>query len=209
MVKNTKTWMSWERNIIFLRNKKILNLCVRWLILRSYHFVAEVTFNMLQESILWWKIIYAFHFYTNSRKLQLPILQNMSVLTVVFVFCCVLKESNIHIYFSYVSCKERLVVNGMASKVLYCEGQIIFLKCGNNVVPVFPVYCNGTPYYPIVAGYASTIHKIMGQTLRHVILVFNYWYLSPAVGYVALSRVSSLDNVVAMLRQRKKRFINY
>ena len=45
MVKNKKTWISWERNIIFLRNKSILNLCLRWHILRSYCFVAEVTFN--------------------------------------------------------------------------------------------------------------------------------------------------------------------
>ena len=45
MVKYTKTWISWERNIIFLRNKKILNLCLRWHILRSYRFVAEVTFK--------------------------------------------------------------------------------------------------------------------------------------------------------------------
>ena len=42
MVKNTKTWISWERNIIILRNKKILNLCFRWHTLRSYRFVAEV-----------------------------------------------------------------------------------------------------------------------------------------------------------------------
>ena len=46
MVKNTKTWISRERKIIFLRNKKILKLCLRWHILRSYHFVAEVTFNI-------------------------------------------------------------------------------------------------------------------------------------------------------------------
>ena len=45
MVKNTKTWISWERNIIFLRNKKILNLCFRWHILRSCRFVVEVTFK--------------------------------------------------------------------------------------------------------------------------------------------------------------------
>ena len=45
MVKNTYTWISWERNIIFLRNKKSLNLCFRWHILRSYRFLAEVTFN--------------------------------------------------------------------------------------------------------------------------------------------------------------------
>ena len=47
MVKNTKTWISWERNIIFLRNKKIINLCFRWHILRSYRLVAEVTFKHL------------------------------------------------------------------------------------------------------------------------------------------------------------------
>ena len=46
MVKNTKTSISRERNIIFLRNKKILNLCVRWHILRSYRFVAVVIFNL-------------------------------------------------------------------------------------------------------------------------------------------------------------------
>ena len=45
MVKNTKAWISWERNIIFLRNKKILNLFLRGHVLRSYRFVAEVTFK--------------------------------------------------------------------------------------------------------------------------------------------------------------------
>ena len=51
MVRNTRTWISWEWNIIFLWNKKILNLCLRWHILRSYCFVAEVTFNELQKEI--------------------------------------------------------------------------------------------------------------------------------------------------------------
>ena len=45
MVKNTETWISLERNIIFLRNQKILNLCLTWHSLRSYGFVAEVTFK--------------------------------------------------------------------------------------------------------------------------------------------------------------------
>ena len=45
MVKNTETWISWERKIIFLRNKKNLNLCFRWHILRSDRLVAEVTFK--------------------------------------------------------------------------------------------------------------------------------------------------------------------
>ena len=47
MVENTKTWISSERNIVFLRNKKIVDLCFRWHILRSYRFVAEVTFNVI------------------------------------------------------------------------------------------------------------------------------------------------------------------
>ena len=48
MVKNTKAWISWERKITFLRNKKNLNLCLRWHILRSYHFVVEVTFKVAE-----------------------------------------------------------------------------------------------------------------------------------------------------------------
>ena len=40
VVKNAKTWMSWELNISFLRNKKIINLCL-------ISFVAEVTFKAL------------------------------------------------------------------------------------------------------------------------------------------------------------------
>ena len=45
MVKNTKTWIFWEQNILFLWNKKILNLCLRWHILRSYCFAVKVNFN--------------------------------------------------------------------------------------------------------------------------------------------------------------------
>ena len=51
MVKNTKTWISWEWNIS-LRNKKILNLCFRWHILRSYRFVAELTFKQSSKCVL-------------------------------------------------------------------------------------------------------------------------------------------------------------
>ena len=36
IVKNTKTWISSERDIIFLCNKKILNPCFRWHILLSF-----------------------------------------------------------------------------------------------------------------------------------------------------------------------------
>ena len=45
IAKNTKTCISWERNINFLQNKKILNLRLKEHILGSYRFVAEVTFK--------------------------------------------------------------------------------------------------------------------------------------------------------------------
>ena len=51
MVKNTNTWMSWKRNIFFLRNKKILYLCLRWHIFISYRFLADVTFNISYRKI--------------------------------------------------------------------------------------------------------------------------------------------------------------
>ena len=47
MIKNIKTWITWEWNITFLRNKKILYLCLTWHILRSYRFDADVTFKVL------------------------------------------------------------------------------------------------------------------------------------------------------------------
>ena len=47
MIKNTKTCISWEQNITFLQNKIILNLSLRWHILRSYRYVAEVTIKLL------------------------------------------------------------------------------------------------------------------------------------------------------------------
>ena len=79
----------------------------------------------------------------------------------------------------------------MTRKVKYVEGNIIFIESSDKVIPVFAVYNEGREYYPIVVGYASTVHKVMGQTLAHIILVFDIRILSPAVGYVALSRGSS------------------
>ena len=49
MVKNKKTWITWEQKITFLWNKKILNMCLRWHNLISYHFVAEVTFKEITD----------------------------------------------------------------------------------------------------------------------------------------------------------------
>ena len=58
MVKNTKTWISWQQNIIFYDKKKIHKISLRWHILRGYHFVAEVALNDSESSngVWYWGI---------------------------------------------------------------------------------------------------------------------------------------------------------
>ena len=106
-------------------------------------------------------------------------------------------------------CKERSVINGMTGKVQYCQGQTDFIKSGDKLMPIFPVYRDQTPYHPLVPAYCFTVNKVMGQTLSHIILVFNSRYLAPVVGYVTLSRLPHIDIVVPMVRLRKTHFINY
>ena len=84
----------------------------------------------------------------------------------------------------------------MTGKIKYVEGIIIFIQASNKIIPVFAVYDHGEQYFPIVVGYASTVHEVMGQTLQHITLAFDIRMLSRAIGYVALSRVSSIDGVV-------------
>ena len=45
IVKKIKTWISGEREIPFLQNKKILDLYLGWHILRSYCFVVEIALS--------------------------------------------------------------------------------------------------------------------------------------------------------------------
>ena len=75
MVKNTRTGISWEQNITFLRNKKILNLCLKWHILKSYRFVAEVTFSPFMLSV------------PNDFDLSNPTVTCISILVALASFC--------------------------------------------------------------------------------------------------------------------------
>ena len=58
----------WEWNITFLLNKKILNLCLRWHILRSYCFAVEVTFQACVRYFLFYFIF--FHLMIGLQKLR-------------------------------------------------------------------------------------------------------------------------------------------
>ena len=73
VVENTNTWISWEKNITFLWNKKILNLCLIWHILRSYRFVVEVTFKFLL--VLWSSLIdWDFSIFSNYQVCKYAII---------------------------------------------------------------------------------------------------------------------------------------
>ena len=105
-------------------------------------------------------------------------------------------------------CKERLVVNGNSGKVKYIHDGIIFVQSEKYILPIFHVYDNQVCYYPIVPGYASTVHKIMGQDIPRFTLAFDLKTLLSGVGYVALSRANSIGNIVPLLRLRKIHFYN-
>ena len=78
MVKNTKALISQERYITFLWNKKILDLYLRWHILRSYFYVVEVTLKWkkylqnFQTFLSWMLDLLLKLFLLTSMWLQVP-----------------------------------------------------------------------------------------------------------------------------------------
>ena len=68
-------------------------------------------------------------------------------------------------------CKRTRYVNGVCRDLHSFTRTKLFLSISNGkqLVPIFPVYKNGIFYYPITPGYAFTINKRQGQTLRHVL----------------------------------------
>ena len=98
MVKNAKTWISSERNIIFLWNKKIHNLCFRWHILRSYHVVVEVPFK---NSFICFrnKVLYPSRWYLIIKKKRLiyyikgGLHGGLHICYTSIILACILKEN--------------------------------------------------------------------------------------------------------------------
>ena len=100
------------------------------------------------------------------------------------------------------------MVNSTVGRVKYIQNGIIMLENSTRLVPMFLVFLNGQPYYPVTAAYSSTVHKIMGQDMEHVTSAFENKVLPAAVEYVALTRVSNLDCIVPMLKLWTKHFNN-
>ena len=101
IVKNTITWISWKLKLFFLRNKKILNLCLRWHIFRCYRFLAEETFKYkgceccleytnIKDDLLLYKCLYCTSNYQNKFNKNLNLLIHTNFLTMISItfFCC-------------------------------------------------------------------------------------------------------------------------
>ena len=81
-------------------------------------------------------------------------------------------------------------VNGMGAKIIAVEGNLVYVI--TDQLETFPVHLwtsnTGVTYYPFRLGYATTLHKIQGATLKHITLWLDTAGMEGA-GYVALSRV--------------------
>ena len=120
MVKDTKIWISWEQNITSLLNKNILNLCLRWDILKSYRFVAEVTFKRTQT------IINLLNPYNDTGKHFKPLLRSIRLI-LLLVYVTLTKKKSPFIVCSETKSKLLLFVTFCSSywrtllKRLYCK----------------------------------------------------------------------------------------
>eukprot|EP00972_Heterocapsa_arctica_P016202 2389607-Heterocapsa_arctica.AAC.1 len=82
-------------------------------------------------------------------------------------------------------------VNGMGAEVLGMDthGNILVLTEQGIRISVHPyTEEDRTVHFPMRLGYASTLHKVQGATLKHVTIWLDVPNMS-AAAYVALSRV--------------------
>jgi hypothetical protein len=106
--------------------------------------------------------------------------------------------------------KSLNVVNGQEATVHCFRNATIFLKLPNGqIVSIYPVtYLDKeqTPCvcYPFTPCYALTIAKAVGLTLDKVILWLDILNIPPGIGYVALSRVRELKNLILLTRITSK-----
>lgn len=111
------------------------------------------------------------------------------------------------------------VVNGQPAIVKYREGHtiILMLPSGRHVF-VHPVkgfsaannqsdaHNDVNTCYPIIPGYALTICKCQGQTLKSAVIWFDCQNLGEGSAYVALSRVKTLEDIHFLTPLKKELF---
>ena len=61
------------------------------------------------------------------------------------------------VYINENRCKSTKYVNGMSGVVKFVRNSTFYIESKNSLIPVFPVYKEATPYYPLRPGYATTV----------------------------------------------------
>ena len=82
-------------------------------------------------------------------------------------------------------------VNGMGATVTHIAKKVIYVRTDSGRrLCVYPMTDDHrVTYYPLRLGYATTLHKVQGATLRHITIWLDMPDV-PGAAYVALSRVS-------------------
>ena len=93
--------------------------------------------------------------------------------------------------------KQRNIVNGQIANVhTFHNGTILLKLPGNKLVATSPSPNGSRTCYPFRIAYGTTMCKAQGQTLEKAILWFDIDHIPPGTGYVALSRVRRLTDVL-------------
>lgn len=106
--------------------------------------------------------------------------------------------------------KSKNVVNGQMAIVQTMHNSTIILQLpSQSIVAIHPVTNTQNEQtktvFPIRLGYANTMCKAQGQTLKKVIIWFDIDKIPPGTAYVALSRVKTLNDI-SFLKPLKTHF---
>eukprot|EP01120_Amphizonella_sp_Union-15-10_P009008 TRINITY_DN332_c0_g1_i1.p1 TRINITY_DN332_c0_g1~~TRINITY_DN332_c0_g1_i1.p1 ORF type:complete len:479 (+),score=24.20 TRINITY_DN332_c0_g1_i1:93-1529(+) len=103
---------------------------------------------------------------------------------------------------------ERGIANGSSGTVTYCDDSAIRVRFDKGCeIQVFPYVWNvalpneksaSFKQYPLLLGWALTVHRCQGLTLDSVAVNMDGTIFAPGQSYVALSRVRKLENVYLM-----------
>lgn len=90
-------------------------------------------------------------------------------------------------------------MNGKVGSVLDIVANVVFVKLNHGpVIPVPTIRTDEGLCAPLIRGHAMTIAKSMGSTIPHVTLYCEENMSAPGCGYVAMSRVKTLDKFLMM-----------
>eukprot|EP00969_Alexandrium_andersonii_P115876 5124673-Alexandrium_andersonii.AAC.1 len=108
--------------------------------------------------------------------------------------------------------KEDDYVNGMQCTVEAFDDRTKALRVRTKtnhrlvITPWTDTEKHNAVYYPVRAGYASTIHKVQGDEFEHITIYLDVQGM-PAAGYTALSRVATSNKYLLGGHVTRKHFM--